>query len=284
MSDAEAVTLESSAPPEVQQRAESMGWIPPTRYKGEPERFIDAEAYIERGETVLPIVKQQNAKLKAELDAVRAQSQAQADALAKAQAAIEQIEERHSVATQKAVERAKEEVKMQLAAASEAGDHEGVAALTDKLVELRTAEKAPVEKPVAKPTEPAPFTPPADLTEWIQENQWFQTDRKRTALALAVAQELREGGDVSTGRNFYDKVAREVNKLFEPSAPATSKVEGARNGEDASAGSSKKGYASLPADAKAACDADTRKFVGPNKKYKTEGEWRNRFAELYFSA
>ena len=282
MSDTDAVTLESTAPPEVQQRAEKMGWIPPSRYTGEPERFIDAELYIERGETVLPIVKQQNAKLKAELDSVRSLAQSQADALAKAQAAIEQIEERHSVATQKAVERAKEEVKMQLAAASEAGDHAGVAALTDKLVELRTAEKVPAEKPVVKPIEPAPFTPPADLVEWIQENPWFQTDRKRTALALAVAQEFREGGDQSTGREFYDKVAREVNKVFEPAAPAASKVEGARSGEGAPTGIGKKGYAALPAEAKAACDADIRKFVGPNKKYKTEAEWRNRFAELYF--
>ena len=141
--------VESAAPVEVQREAEAMGWIPPTRFRGDPERFVDADVYIKRGNEVLPIVREQNKRLHTELEAVRTQSAQTAQALKAAQAAIEQMEERHTVATQRAVEDARKQVKAQLAAASEAGDHDGVAELTDQLTRMREVEKAPA--PAAKP-------------------------------------------------------------------------------------------------------------------------------------
>ena len=56
-------------------RAVELGWRPlpadpdhPTdkEYKGVPEKFVEAEEYIERGEKVLPIVQAHNKKLDAE--------------------------------------------------------------------------------------------------------------------------------------------------------------------------------------------------------------------------
>ena len=60
MSEQAEVVVESAAAPEVQAEAEKLGWIPATRYKGDAERFVDADEFIKRGETVLPIVKEQN--------------------------------------------------------------------------------------------------------------------------------------------------------------------------------------------------------------------------------
>jgi hypothetical protein len=285
MSDVDTQVVESAAAPEVQTAAEKMGWIPPSRFKGDPERFIDADAYIERGETILPIVKEHNKRLQTELATVREQAAANAEALKVAQTAIEQIEERHSVQTQKAVEEARRQVKAQLAAASEAGDHEGVAELTDQLTQLNTAEKeaGPVEKKPATP--PARFVPPPELREWNEENPWFGQDRRKTALALGIAQELREQGESATGKRFFDMVKVELEATLGSGEKLTlpSKVEGARNGSDQEERhSGKKGFAALPAEAKAACDADLKKFVGEGKRYKTPAEWRNRFAEIYF--
>lgn len=286
MADEPVVT--SAADPEVQARAEKMGWIPPARFKGDPEQFVDADAYIERGETVLPIVKAQNRKLELELASLRNSEAALKAAVAQANEAIAEMQERHSVETQKAIENARREVKAQLAAASEAGDHAGVAELTDKLTQMKTAEE---EAANAKPPKAAPaaYVPPPELTEWNAENSWFGTDKRKTALALGIAQELREGGEKSVGREFFDKVSRELDAMLggtkseDSSVAATSKVEGARNGSDAdSRAGGRKGFNSLPADAKAACDADARQFVGPNKRYKTQAEWRARYAELYF--
>ena len=274
--------IQSAAAPEVQERAEKLGWIPPERFKGDPTRFIDAEDYLERGETVLPIVKEHNRRVQVELDNLRQESSATAAALRSAQLAIEQIEERHTVATQKAVANARLQVKAQLAAASEAGDHDGVAELTDQLTQLKTAEEvARKAEPIVAP--PVPFTPAPEMVEWNAENPWFGRDKRKTALALGIAQELRENGESSTGRRFFDLVAAEMEQTLAPATSAASKVEGARGGVGASK-SGTKGYDALPADAKAACESDMRNFVGPNKRYKSAVEWRNRYAELYFEA
>ena len=283
MSEQEFVAaVESTQPPEVQAKAEELGWIPPARFKGDPERFIDADVYIKRGEEVLPIVREQNKRLHTELTVLKAESAATKAALKAAQTAIESIEERHTVATQKAVEDARRQLKAQLSAASEAGDHDGVAELTDQLVTLNTAEKAAVRAPEVAPP-PAEFVPPADLVAWNQANPWFGPNKRKTALALGIAQELRDAGETASGREFFDKVTAEVDKELGVQPPRGDKVEGARGGGDSGTnGSGRKTYASMPADARAACDADARRFVGEGKKYKTQADWRSRYAEIYF--
>jgi hypothetical protein len=284
MTEAAAAIVESAAPPEMQARAEKLGWIPPTRFKGDPERFVDAEDYIRRGEEVLPIVKEQNRRLREELETVKGKAAEHEAALAKAQKAIELIEERHSVATQKAVEKARAEVKKQLASASEAGDHEGVAELTDQLTQLNAAEtKAEAKAEAKEEQKPAPWRPPEEMVEWNRENAWFGKDDAKTSLALGIATRLRKEGDKSEGREFFDKVSKEVARRYreDDAEPPVDKVEGARQSGEGG-GSRGKGYNSLPADAKAACDADIKRFVGEGKKYKTAAEWRSQFAALYF--
>ena len=282
----EETLVESQATPEVQKEAEAMGWIPAARFRGDPERFVDADEYIKRGETVLPIVKEQNKRLHSEVAELRTKSAAQEAALAAATKAIEEIEERHSVETTKAVAAAKAQVKAQLAAASEAGDHEAVAELTERMVDLNTAAEKPAEKkPAAAVVKPDVYAPPPELAAWNERNPWFGTNKRKTALALGIAQELREAGETSVGETFFDKVTAEVNKELGIAEPRGDKVEGGRNGSGDDARQGAKGgksFASLPADARAACDADAKRFVGEGKKYKTQNEWRNRYAEIYF--
>lgn len=282
MSDQEQEQVESAQPAEVQAAAEKMGWIPPSRFRGSADKFVDADVYIKRGEEVLPIVREQNKRLHTELDNLRRESSATAAALKAAQTAIEQIEERHTVDTQKAVEAARRQVKAQLSAASEAGDHEGVAELTDQLTQLNVV--VPVAKPEPVQQQAPVFTPPPDLKEWNDENPWFGTDKRKTSLALGIAQELRDGGETGTGRAFFEKVGAEVDKMLGTGRqePRGDKVEGARGGVGSEGrGSSGKGYAALPADAKAACDSESRRFVGEGKRYKTIADWRSRYAEIY---
>ena len=278
----EAPTIESAATPEMQAEAEAMGWIPPSRFRGDIERFVDADTYIERGETVLPIVKAQNAKLQTKLSGVEAEAAETKAALRAAQIKIDEIEERHAVDKQKAIAEAKADVKAALAAASEAGDHEAVAELTSNLVELNRPEE--VVKPKA-PEAPPPYRPDPSMVAWNEANPWFGTDRRKTAMALAVADELREKGETAINGPFFDLITAEVNKVFGTSAPIPGKVEGGANGSGGDArvhAAGRTTYNSLPAEAKAACQADAKKFVGEGKRYKTIADWQSRYAELYF--
>jgi hypothetical protein len=275
--------IESAATPEAQAQAEKMGWIPPSRYKGEPERFVDADQYIERGETILPIVKEQNKRLHAQVDTLARQAQEQTAALLAAQEAIESLKEVHSVAVVKAAEEARMQLKLQLAQASENGDHLGVAELTDQLTKLNKEEAKPAPKPA--PQAPAPFVVAPELKEWQAENPWYGSDRRKTALALGIAQDLRDKGETAVGRAFFELVGAEMKKeLGIDQLEPASKVEGARSGstDTRQSRASGKGFASLPKEAKDACDADAKKFVGKGKKYETQDAWRARYAQIYF--
>jgi hypothetical protein len=170
MSEQDTPIVESKATPEVRAQAEQMGWIPDTRYKGDPENFVDADEYVRRGETVLPIIKKTNENLRNELTQTRAEAKKMAESLAATQAAINEMQARHVVEKQKAVAEARAQVRADLAKASEEGDHVQVALLTDKLVEMAQPEPAPVPKQVAAPKE---WTPPAEMVAW---NGWFGKD------------------------------------------------------------------------------------------------------------
>ncbi len=288
MAEAAEVVVESAATPEAQAAATKLGWIPPERYKGDPERFVDADAFIERGETVLPIVKKQLETTRAELATERTARQQIEASLKAAEKAIEQIELRHSVATQKAVERAKADVKAQLELASEAGDHKGVAELTEQMVELNAAEKeAKADATKTPPKDEAkPYVPSAEIKAWNDDNPWYGTDEERTKMANRAAWLLRVAGFSGSETEFMNQVKKDVDAAWEKSHPQQQdKVSGGRNGSNEDGprgGAGGKTFNSLPADAKAQCKADAKQFVGPNKSYKTEAEWNAAFTKLYF--
>ena len=286
MSEEQVIAIESAADAATQARAEQMGWIPPARYKGEADRFVDAEAYIERGEVVVPILKANLKKTEAKLAELTRNQTETAQALEKANKALEEINLRNSVATQKAVERAKAEVKAELAKASEAGDHEAVAELTEQMVELNQAPP-PKETKAAEP--PAPRAPAVDpvVSAWVAGgNEWFGKDRRKTALMMAIVSEWKEAGDARTGAELLNaakiEMLRERGEV-ERSQQVDKVGEGGRNGSEGEARSNgRKSYNALPADAKRACDDFVREFVGPKKQYKDAAAARQGYADLYF--
>lgn len=276
----EQVVIESAASTERQTEALKMGWIPPTRFKGDPEKFIDAEQYIERGEQLLPIVRANNLRLEKQVALQATELQSLRETVSKTDKLIADMEIRHSAETQKKVELARSELKAQLAKASEAGDHEGVAELTDQLTTLNAAEKEQKKEEKKEETPPPQFKPPAALIAWAVDNPWFGTNKKKTALMIATAQEIREAEPTLGEIDLYNRAKAETEEIFTPTQKQVDKVEGSRNG---SGGAKGKSYASLPSEAKLECDKDLKKFVGPGKLYKTDAEYRSYYASLYFS-
>jgi hypothetical protein len=65
--------IDDSAPDEVE-KAKTMGWKEPKEWKGNPPKngFVKAKEYLERAETVIPIMRAENKKLKDELNDARA--------------------------------------------------------------------------------------------------------------------------------------------------------------------------------------------------------------------
>lgn len=267
--------VESS--PEVIAEARQLGWVPQEEFRGDQSRWVDADSFVKRGHEVMPILKANNARLMGEVTSLKA-------TLTEATQAIAQLRETSEEITRERVAAAKASVISQLKQAKEAGDVDAEMALTDQLTDIRAAEKVDKAKPAAPE---APAIDPA-FTSWAArpENSWFGSDRRRTSLAMGIAQELR--GDPANaglvGTAFYEKVAREVEVTLGDRKPAADKVEGARNSGSSGSGTGAggKGYSGLPPEAKAACDKQGAKFIG-KPGFKTESDWRSYYAKLYFA-
>lgn len=279
--------VESACDEATQKTAEQQGWIPATRYRGEAEHFVDADEFIKRGETVLPIVKKQLASTRAELAAVTRQAAETQTALARANKAIDDINERHTVETQKAVDRAIAGVKAQIVAASEANDHEAVAELTDSLIELRKEPPVVEKKEAAAATVvEQPILPEIKeaFDSWRADNPIFDKDPDYKAFIFAAGERLRREGDRTVGRAFFDKCQEIVDKKFKREEPPAQedRTDGGRHGEGASRAGGKKSFASLPADAKKACKDMERGRVGKGMRYETAAAWQAEYARIYY--
>lgn len=284
MAGEDDVVLESSAPPEVQERAKELGWIPPERYKGPAEKFVDAEEFVRKGEEILPIIKSRNARLETSVRALEAKLKEQEDLLRKNAETMEALEEFHTAETKRKIEEVRKQLKQKIAESSKEGDHEALAEYTDQLTELngkvKDAEKRTEEEAAAKKgkTEEEPPQLSPVFQEWASKNPWYGSDARKTAYANSIAVAWRQQGDRSPEGEFLRKVSEEIEEMF----PAQARTEKTTSGRRSGGGGGAKSYAALPADAKAACEEFTQRLVGKGRKFETVDAWRAHYAKLYF--
>ena len=55
----------------IEERASAMGWSPQENFKGDPERWVDAETYVKRGEEFIPFLQADKRKLTQDVEALR---------------------------------------------------------------------------------------------------------------------------------------------------------------------------------------------------------------------
>lgn len=307
----------SNPPPDpaaVEQRAREMGWAPKEQWRGNPDHWIDASTFVQRGEQVLPILQANSRKDRAELENLRRQMQQQS---AQLQAANESIQVLTNLSTEQSRNAAKEkrrELLRQQAEARSSGNTdleidigEQIADVTAQINASRDEESnegerpARGKKPNGKQGSQQPQSsdsttnndPTADpqYQAWLGENSWYGTDRRRTALAVAIGQELRSdpANNHLQGRAFFDKVTAEVNKVLAP--PRTpSKVESGANGGNGAQRNNEadpasgKTYADLPQDAKEACERFAKQVVGEGRAFKDIASWRKHYITQYFNS
>lgn len=281
MADENAVL--DADPPEAVAEATREGWCPQEQWRGKPEDWVSATTFLERGKSILPIVNAKNKRLEQEVNDLRGQLGEAAVAIRASNAAIAALQESQDEDTRAQVEAARQEVKDALAAASEAGDHKGVADLTDKLTQLGTAEEKAAKKPNGADDSKPPELHP-EVKTWLAGHTEFTADRRRVALANAVAQEFREKGDKRVGKEFLDDVMAEVEKDLAGGKQrgGDGKVESG-NGGGGRGASGAKSYADLPPEAKAACDKLSKQLVGPNRAHKDQASWRKSYVSQFFN-
>jgi len=277
--------------------ATSMGWSPLEGWRGDPEKWIDAETFVARGREVLPILRANNKHLQAKVDTLSGQLDKVTEQLTSSQDAIEALKEFNSAATLQEAERTKSDLVASLKQARTDGDVDTEITLREQIDEVsevikasKIDEEAGKPKPKSNGEDKGPKISPetkAAFEAWQAKNTWFGTDVRRTRLATAISDELRAdpANAALLGEAFMDKVAEEVEKTIggsNGSRTNTDKVEGSRGGSGGRS-SGGKSYADLPADAKEACSYYSKRLVGEGRAYKTEAEWQKAYTTKYFA-
>ena len=261
-------------------KARDLGWSPKEEFRGDPDKWIDAESFVKRGEELMPILKANNRKLHDEVSNLRGELGETKKLLGAAAESIEALKEFNTKATLKVAKEETGKLKDALKEARSEGDVDKELEIADQLKEHQAAIKA-AETPAPKPT--APSEDPA-FKEWAKENEWFGKDKRKSSIAIAIGNELKADPETKdlTGRAFLDKVTEEVEKTLGGTKPnGAGKVEGGGRSSGGSSGGSKT-FSELPPDAKAACDKLGVRLVGPGRAYATAADWRKQYTAKYF--
>lgn len=268
---------------EVETKALSMGWIPKEQFKGDESKWVDADTFVSRGETFVPFLKANNKKLESELSVVKGELAKTNNLLKAAQEAIDTLKDFNSQHNREKVETKRDQLITQLKEAREAGNVEQEEQIRSQLDETREALKeAGKEKPKVNSTvEPVDYTQRPEWKQFVDENPWWNDNRRMRAMAVEIANEIREtpDGKSMSPTDFFRAVSKETQKVFDSGQRVTTKVEGSRGGAGDNGGG--KSYSSLPADAKAACDRMASRLVGEGRAYKTIKDWRDDYAAKY---
>lgn len=271
---------------QLEQDASAMGWTPKDKFRGDPEKWVDAAEFIERGQHLMPILKENNKRLQRELLTRDQKIDTLTQRLDGATVALNKLEKHYTEANKRAVEVARNDLKEQLKQAREDRDVDAEVEILGSLNKLDqvvpdqtppdTSGTSNQDQPAANPV----------FQAWLKDNSWFGPDKKKTKAVSRIAEDLRDEGSELQGREFMDECVRiyeeqqEPGHSQEPPNQRPSKVEGAQPRSH----STGKTFADLPADAKAACLADADDLVGPNKRYKTLDEWKKGYASIYFTS
>jgi len=232
--------------PKIEQRAKLQGWTPKEDFRGDPERWITAEQFVERADTMMPIMRAQNKKYEKQLSEIQQELKDQKK-LTKKMIAI------HGKYSQETYDSKIAEIKIQKSQAVEDGNVELYNKLEAQEEKITAPETIKVEEEDTKQKD-SPI-----ITKWKDENsQWYGKDEELTEYADIIATKMGQKGHSYGEYEFCEAVKEKVKKMFpdkfrNPNARAGSGVDepDTRGGEDKK--NKKMSWTDLDKDAKGQC-------------------------------
>lgn len=283
-------TPSAAEQPPIEQRAKEMGWIPLEEFKGDKDKFISAEDFVQRGEQFIPFLRAREKKLVEQVNDLRTQLGLQQSLNRANAAAIAEVKATQGETTKNQLDEQIAALRAQIKQARTDNDLEREETLRDQLDDLREKKR--------EAARPAPTTNGATsaegishpvFQEWVKDNPWWQEDAGWRAASLEVSRQLAVNGVINEQmpyRDRLDKVSEVMKSRYGVGSGNSRREEPARvessRGGSSSNGSSRR-YGDMPREAREACDSFAARLVGPDKKYKTIADWRADYAIKYFA-
>lgn len=238
-------------------RARLTGWTPEDEFKGDPDKWSDAEKWNDRADKIMPIMRVSNKRLESDLISTRAE-------LENLKRVMNSIVKTNEKVSKRQYDRALETIRKEQAQAITDQD-------STKFAELEKKKDA-LEKPqAARPQQGSQPGPHPEFQQWVVDNPWYTDDPERRAYADSQVPFVTQMNPQLMGRQFFDAVKKEVEGKFpdrfkNPNRKKKSSVDA--GGDTRDGGGSKKGktYADLPADAKKVCDGLVKDIPGYKKE------------------
>lgn len=268
---------------EVLNEAADLGWVPLDKFKGDPDKWVDAHEFVERGRNIMPILRKNNDRLRADLLKRDTEIGTLRASLLTMGKTLEKLETNYNEGMKRALKQQEADLRRQLIEARKDDDVDEEVRLQTQLDDVRAASAEadklkPTKIDVAPPNDPEANLSP-EFKKWKADNPWFGTDRKKTKAIIRAAEDLREEGETLEGAAFFEMAAE---RAFKEETPSRNKVEsGSPRGTGSGTGARGKGYASLPKEAQDACMQDVDLFVGPGKKFKELKDWQAYYTKVY---
>lgn len=255
--------------PNYEALAREMGWRPEGEYRGDPDHFVDAKTFYERGRTVLPIVQAEARALRQEIERVKADAN-------KALEISERSREREVADLKAQLEAAKVERKEAIKEA----DGDRFEAADGAVKEL---EKA-IEGSSKPPQDNTPKIDPR-YQAWLDSpaNQWFKGDEEAQAMAEGLVRLPKYAHLYKQAEKLWDAVAADVKKIKD-SAKANARADldrpgpegGGRGNGKVRSQAGERSYENLTPEFKKQCDRQYDSFYGSSGTV-TKEKWRERY-------
>lgn len=188
-----------------EQRARAIGWRDRHEFpNGAPDNWVDAEAFLKRGETEIPLMRKQLQKLERENSRFRRQQEETAGLVVSMTETLRKADER-------AMAKARKELEAERTKAIERGDVLAVHAADKELEGLR---ETPKPTTAATSAAAAPTIAPEVLAFANKHKEWWAVDQEMTQRADAIHRGvLAEQPDLTLGQNL-EEVERRLAKVY----------------------------------------------------------------------
>jgi hypothetical protein len=254
--------LDTLSETEIEAEAKGMGWSPLEEWRGDPDNWVTAEEFVERGKTVMPILKARNAELEQKLDNLSNQF----TELHAGQQAVLEKERR------KSYEQGREELIEEQRKAVASGEMEDFNNATKKLQDFDEDFKKDSQQQSTGPSQAA-LQFKANNPKYFNDFNTYNTMQQMSNWLMANNQYATEG-------EFFNDLQAQMDKQFGEKAPGLRDLDGGGDPPGSSRRSSKKAqtFGNLPDNVKASFQKFVREGV-----YKDEKEDQNRYASAYYA-
>lgn len=231
--------------------ASEIGWAPKEKFRGDPEKWRDAKTFYEKGELVLPIVKQQRDEFKSKFEKTDKE-------LADMKKAMGDFQKFTEEAAERKYKDQVAELRAAKAAAVEAGDKVAYQRADDALEEVKEAKPQPVKTETPKTGDP-------EFESWVKDNDWYVKDASKRRLANAIGLDLTQENPNLKGSALFKAVNEEMDRI-EKERSGTERAGPQRGGKGSGPISKAKTFDNMQPEFKKAYSDWTRKGVVMTKE------------------